>query len=120
MKTTEFRKLIREEVRKVLSEAVSWDKQSIDDFFTYLKRIGVIDKAMPKYMSDTAGRIELTIGGMSTYEAKFIVNGDMLVFTETNNSDFPTEFLVGDIENLVSRLMYNITSNGNKMIVKFI
>ena len=122
MKTTEFRKLIREEVRKAISlnEGVSWDKQSITNFFNFLKKIGVAEKVRVTFVSDMTGKFKMESGGFPL-EALFQATANTLTLTEQPFSDFAIEDLAQDIENEADRLpaiRYDVKLNGKKMMVK--
>ena len=95
MKITEFKKLIREEVRKVMNEAKTWDKKSIEKFFKYLADNHGM-KSKPEFKTDTSGRIQ--INGMPAFDAKFMVDGNNLVFSPTSDSDMTAQEFVEDIE----------------------
>jgi hypothetical protein len=95
MKISEFKKLIREEVRKVMNEAITWDKKSILKFFKYLvDNHGM--KTKPVFKTDTTGHVE--IGGMPAFDAKFMVDGNNLILSPTSDSDMTAEEFVEDIE----------------------
>ena len=95
MKTSEFRKLIREEIYKALNEAKSWNKKSINDFFVYLQKMHGM-KSKPVFKTDTSGSVEILMGG-PTFYADFTVNGSDLAFKPKSNSDASAEDLLDDI-----------------------
>jgi hypothetical protein len=122
MKSSQLRNLIREEVRKVLSEATRvWDKKAINDFFMYMIKIGVVDKIVPNFKSDTTGVVDMRIG--SVYRAKFIVdttNPSNLILIETNPGDFPIDEFEANLEWNDASKKYNYTSKGNKLTINII
>ena len=123
MKAQEFRKLIREEIRKVMSEAPNaWDKKSIEKFLKYLTTQDL--KVMSKFKTESTGKVEIMIGGMSSYEAVFSIDTVKpynLVFVETSGSDFPSdEFAEGlqdDAKRNGAAKTYAFAAKGKKLIV---
>lgn len=102
MKISEFRKLIREEVRKVMSEskalteAITWNKNTILKFFKYLKdNHGMTVK--PEFKTDTTGNAEIIMGG-PMFDVKFMVDGNNLILKPTSVSDVTAEEFLEDIE----------------------
>jgi hypothetical protein len=96
MKISEFRKLIREEVRKALNEAITWDKKNILKFFKYLADNHGM-KAKPVFKTDTSGYVEILMGGPG-FDANFMVNGRTLVLKPDSTTDMSAEDFLGDIE----------------------
>ena len=95
MTKLEFRKLIREEVRKIMNEAITWDKKAILTFFKYLTdNHGMNTK--PEFKTDTSGRVQ--VNGMPAFDAKFMVDGNNLIFSPTSDSDMTAQEFVEDIE----------------------
>ena len=123
MKTQELRKLIREEIRKVMSEAPNaWDKKSIEKFLKYLTAQDL--KVMSKFKTESTGKVEIMIGGMSSYEAVFSIDTVKpynLVFVETSGSDFPSEEFVEGLQDDANRngaaKTYAFAAKGKKLIV---
>ena len=123
MKTQELRKLIREEIRKVMSEAPNaWDKKSIEKFLKYLTAQDL--KVMSKFKTESTGKVEIMIGGMSSYEAVFSIDTVKpynLVFVETSGSDFPSEEFVEGLQDDAKRngaaKTYAFAAKGKKLIV---
>ena len=98
MKITEFRKLIREEVRKVMNEAITWDKKAIKEFFNYLLNNHGI-RSKPVFKTDTSGRVEIYRMIAPPFQAKFMVDGNNLIFNPTPDSEMTAKDFVEDIEN---------------------
>jgi hypothetical protein len=97
MKITELQKLIREEVRKVMNEAKTWDKKAILKFFKYLADNHGMKAKNAEFKTDTSGNVEILMGG-PVFDAKFMVDGNNLIFKETSDSDATAEDFVEDIE----------------------
>ena len=98
MKITEFRKLIREEVRKVMNEAITWDKKAIKEFFNYLLNNHGI-RSKPVFKTDTSGRVEIYRLMGAPFKAKFMVDGNNLIFNPKLKSEMTAKDFVEDIEN---------------------
>jgi hypothetical protein len=118
MKTTEFRKLIREEVRKVLNEAMSWDKNTINKFFAYLKRQHGM-KAVPEFKTDTTGYVEILMGGPA-FDVNFMVDGTNLILKPDSTSDTTAAEFLSDINSDNERTKnteYKFQQKGRSVIV---
>ena len=96
MKITEFRKLIREEVRKVMNEAITWDKKAIKEFFNYLLNNHGI-RSKPVFKTDTSGRVEIYRIIGASFNAEFMVDGNNLIFNPKLKSEMTAKDLVEDI-----------------------
>ena len=96
MKISEFKKLIREEARKIINEAFTGDKKAILKFFKYLKDDHDMT-VIPEFKTSTSGYVEIIMGG-PRFRATFMVDGKTLVLKTLAISDMhPKEFLE-DIE----------------------
>jgi hypothetical protein len=96
MKISEFKKLIREEVRNVMKEGKTWDKNQILKFFKRLK----LDHGMtakPQFKTDTTGYVEILMGGPG-FDANFMVDGRTLVLKPDSTSDMSAKDFLADIE----------------------
>ena len=119
MKASEFRNLIREEVRKVMSEGKTWDKKQILMFF---KRLYLDHgmKAKPEWKTDTTGYVEILMGGPH-FDANFMVVGRTLVLKPDSYSDMSAEDFLADINNDNERTgkpnQYKYETKGKSVIV---
>ena len=98
MKITELQKLIREEVRKVMNEAKTWDKKAIKEFFNYLLNNHGI-RSKPVFKTDTSGRVEIYRIIGASFNAEFMVDGNNLIFNPKLKSEMTAKDFVEDIEN---------------------
>ena len=97
MKITEFRNLIREEIRKVMNEAITWDKKAIKEFFNYLLNNHGI-RSKPVFKTDTSGRVEIGRLMGAPFNAEFMVDGNNLIFNPTLKSEMTAKDFVEDVE----------------------
>lgn len=116
MKTSEFRKLIREEVRRVMSEAKTWNKNEILKFFKYLSdRHGMTAK--PAFKADTLGSVDILMGGPG-FDANFVVDGSNLILKQRSSTDMTAEDFLNDIES-DGPVGYKFQGKGKMVIVTF-
>lgn len=116
MKATEFKKLIREEVRKVMSEAKTWNKNEILKFFKYLSdRHGMAAK--PTFKTDISGSVDILMGGPS-FNANFVVDGNNLILKQRSLTDMAPEDFLDDIES-DGPVGYKFQAKGKLVIVTF-
>lgn len=116
MKAQEFRKLIREEIRKVMSEAKTWNKNEILKFFKYLSdRHGMTAK--PVFKTDTSGSVDILMGGPG-FDANFVVDGNNLILKQRSLTDMTAEDFLGDIESDGPK-GYKFQAKGKLVIVTF-
>jgi hypothetical protein len=122
MKPTEFKKLIREEIRKAISlnEAMSWDKNTINKFFAYLKREHDM-KAVPEFKTDTTGYVEILMGGPA-FDVNFMVDGTNLILKPDSTSDTTAAQFLRDINTDNARTKnteYKFQQKGRYVIVSY-
>ena len=116
MKASEFRKLIREEVRKVMSEAKTWNKNEILKFFKYLSdRHGMTAK--PTFKTDISGSVDILMGGPG-FDANFAVDGNNLIFKQQSLTDMTAEDFLEEIE-ADGAVGYKFQVKGKLVIVTF-
>lgn len=97
MKISEFRKLIREEVRKIMNEAITWDKKAILKFFKYLDDNHGMKAKNAEFKTDTTGYVEILMGGPG-FDVNFMVVGNTLVLKPDSTSDMTAKDFLEDIE----------------------
>lgn len=116
MKKSEFRQLIREEIRKVLKEAINWDNKAILKFFKYLQdRHGMVVKN-PNFKTPTSGDVEILMGGPG-FDAAFMVDGSgNLILKPDSASDMSAKDFLSDIK-ADGAVGYNFQIKGKSVIV---
>jgi len=120
MKASEFRKLIREEVRKVIKEAAkSWDQESIKLYFKDLKKHSHLEPQTT--LDGVTGKFKMIIHGMDEFSGRFTIdpaNKNNLVFMVSNNS-YQTAETFAAMQELDFRgySKYKFSFKGNKFIV---
>ena len=116
MKKIELRNLIREEIRKVINEAKTWNKNEILKFFKYLSdRHGMTAK--PEFKTDTTGSVDILMGGPG-FDADFVVDGNNLILKQQSMTDMTAKEFLEDIESDGPK-GYKFQVKGKLVIVTF-
>ena len=117
MKKSELNQLIKEEIKKIINESPKlWDSKAIEDFFKFLKTVGIKGTYDFTNRKGTNGEVEIKAG--RGYEAEFYINDkEYLVFRGTPNSNIAAEDFVNFLNKKGVNQKYDFFHSGNLAMI---